>query len=39
MNFLANLLQNIGKISSSFGTNACFVFFADEHICPKSLLK
>ena len=39
MNFVINFLKNLGKISSSVGTNACFMLFVDEPICPKSLLK
>lgn len=39
MNFVINFLKNLGKISSSVGTNACAFFYIDEPKCPKSLLK
>lgn len=39
MNFVINFLKNLGKISSSVGTNACISWFVDEPKCPKSLLK
>lgn len=39
MNFVINFFKNIGKISSSVGTNACVFLYLDEPNCPKSLLK
>ncbi len=39
MNFVINFLKNLGKISSSVGTNACVFLYLDESVCPKSLLK
>lgn len=39
MNFISKILEGIGSIGSSFGTNACFVWYVDEPECPKSLIK
>lgn len=39
LNLISNVLEGIGSIASNFGTSACFVFFADEPECPKTLIK
>ncbi len=39
MNFISKILEGIGSIGSSFGTNACVVWYVDEPECPKSLIK
>ncbi len=39
LSLFSNLLEAIGNIGSSFGSNACFAFFIDEPECPKSLIK
>lgn len=35
----SNILAALGLGASSFGSQACFVFLADEPKCPKSLIK
>lgn len=39
LSLISSILEGIGKIGSSFGTNACFMLFVDEPECPKSLIK
>jgi len=39
LELLASLLEGLGSIVATMGTNACFMFYADEPECPKSLLK
>jgi len=39
MEFLANILSNIGGAIAKTGSNACVVIMIDEPECPKSLIK
>ena len=39
MEFLANLLANIGGAVASTGSKGCFLVMIDEPECPESLIK
>ena len=39
MEFLANLLANIGGAAAEAGAKACFLMIFDEPECPESLIK
>ena len=39
MEFLANLLANIGGAVASTGSKACALVMMDEPECPESLIK
>ena len=39
MEFLANLLANIGATIAETSSNACVLWLADEPECPESLVK
>ena len=38
-NLFASLLSLIGGGAAATGSQACWMFFADEPKCPKSLIK
>lgn len=37
--FFANLLTNLATTVADTGSKGCFIVFADEPKCPKSLIK
>lgn len=39
MEFLANILSNIGGAAAETSSSACFVVIFDEPECPESLIK
>ena len=39
MEFLANLLANIGGAAAETSAKACFAMIFDEPECPESLIK
>ena len=39
MEFIANLLANIGGAAAETGSSACIFVMFDEPECPKSLIK
>jgi len=39
MEFLANILSNIGGALAETGSNACIFIMVDEPECPESLIK
>ena len=39
MEFIANLLANIGSSLAETSSSGCFLAFADEPECPESLIK
>lgn len=39
MEFLANLLANLGNAVAKTSSSGCFLAFADEPECPESLIK
>ena len=36
---ISSVLEGLGNLAASVGTNACSFWFADEPECPKSLIK
>lgn len=39
MEFIANLIANIGGVAAETNSKACFVVIFDEPECPESLIK
>ena len=39
MNFIANLLANLGQSVAETSSSACVFMMLDEPECPKSLIK
>ena len=39
MEFIANLLANIGGAAAETGSKACVLMIMDEPECPQSLIK
>ena len=39
MEFLANLLANVGETVAEAGSSACVLWVVDEPECPESLVK
>lgn len=39
MEFLANILSNIGNAAAETGSSACVFIMLDEPECPESLIK
>ena len=39
MEFLANLLANLGGTAAETGSKACILMIMDEPECPESLIK
>ena len=39
LNIFASVLEGLGNLAASVGTNACVAWFYDEPECPKSLIK
>ena len=39
MEFLANLIANLGESLAETGAKACFLMIFDEPECPESLIK
>ena len=39
MEFIANLLANVGNTAAETSSKGCFVMIFDEPECPESLIK
>lgn len=39
LSIIANILSGVGTLTANMGSQACFLFLADEPKCPKSLIK
>lgn len=39
MEFIANLIANIGSVAAETGSKACILVIFDEPECPESLIK
>lgn len=39
LKLFSNIISALGLGASEMGSQACFVFLADEPECPKSLIK